>query len=174
MIVEQAGLEVDDHTYVLMVKLFDRDARLRKLVTIPREHVAAFADAGIARPEMKGRQRDIVSDVLIGELGESRLRIGRIGEAHRRVRVTQAPARPERHAPRQFSECAHDVADARSDEKIVVEFAVVDSLPAENVDRGLGNNANVGLGKRLDDFKELFRRQGQRTALGHCRCAFTS
>ncbi len=75
---------------------------------------------------MKSRQRDSVSDNLVGELGESRLRVGGVGETHRRVGVTQAPARPECHAAGQVTEFANDVADARADEQVVIEVAILD------------------------------------------------
>src|SRR5437773_4674388 len=48
MVVEQAWLEIDDDARVLLFELLDRRARRRKLVAIPREHVASRTDACIA------------------------------------------------------------------------------------------------------------------------------
>src|SRR4029077_2541879 len=68
VIVEQARLEIDNDAYVLPVELVERGMRLRKLVAIPREYVTALADARVTGSEMKRRQRDVVSNDLIGEL----------------------------------------------------------------------------------------------------------
>ena len=75
---------------------------------------------------MKRGKRNVVLDKPIREFAELRLRIGRIGEAHRGVGVAQAPAGPERHATGELRELAHDVANPRPDEDVVVEIAVVD------------------------------------------------
>ena len=67
-----------------------------------------------------------MSSDLVDELRQPRLRVGRIGEAHCCIGVTQTPARAERHASGQLGERANDVADTRAGEQIVVEVAVID------------------------------------------------
>src|SRR5947207_4087894 len=47
MVVEQARLEIDDDTRVLLLEPLDRRARCRKLVSIPCEHIASPTDARI-------------------------------------------------------------------------------------------------------------------------------
>src|SRR5438093_3228230 len=123
MVVEEAGLEVDDDACVVAPELVDDGTRLGKLAAIPGEYIAALADARVTRPEMERRQRDVMSSDLVDELRQPRLRVGRIGEAHCWICVTQAPARAERHASRQLRERANDVANARAGEQIVVEVA---------------------------------------------------
>ena len=49
VVVEQTGFQVDDRANVLLPELVDRRARLRELVAIPGEDVAALADAACNR-----------------------------------------------------------------------------------------------------------------------------
>ena len=126
MIVEQAGLEIDDHASARLLEPVDRRSRFAKLVPVPREHVATLADARVARAEVKRRERNVVFADSIHELREPRLRVGRVGQAHCGIGITQAPARPEGHTAGQLGERADDIADPRADEEVVVEIAVVD------------------------------------------------
>ena len=126
VVVEQAWFEIDDHAHILALESRYGGARLGKLRVIPGEHVTALANTAVARTEMKRGERNVVPRREVEEFGQPRLRVGRIGQAHRRVGVTQAPARPERHSSGQLGELANDVSDSWADEKIVVEVAIVD------------------------------------------------
>ena len=75
---------------------------------------------------MERGQRYVVFRDLVGETDELRVGIRRIGETHRRVGIAQAPARAESHSTGQLSELAHDVADARAYEDVIVEITIVD------------------------------------------------
>ena len=126
MIVEQARLDVGDEMDARLPELLHEGAWCGKLGSVPGEHVTPRSDAAVARTEMKRTDRNLVPGGLVDEAGEPRLRIGRVGQAHRRVGVAQAPARPERHAAGEIRELADDVANGRTHEQVIVEIAILD------------------------------------------------
>src|SRR5215472_12814331 len=126
MVVEQARLDVRNQSDVLALELIDQRFRIRKLVAVPSEYVAPWPDAAVTRSKVERADRDVMLYRFFYELGEPRVCIRRIREAHRRVGVPQAPARTEGHPAGQLGELSHHILDARADEQVIVKVAILD------------------------------------------------
>jgi hypothetical protein len=73
---------------------------------------------------MKGANRDRFRRVAIDEIGDALLRVGGIGERHRRLCEPEAPARPERHPASEPREASDDIGETGPEDQPIVEITV--------------------------------------------------
>ena len=126
VIVQQTGLEVRDQAHARVPELLRQGAGIGKFLAIPGEHVATFSAARITRSEMERRQRNALGPRPFEEHRDTRLRIGRIGERHRGVRVAQRPARRKRCRTRELDEAPHHHRDRGARDEPAIEVTVGD------------------------------------------------
>ena len=65
---------------------------------------------------MKGAERNVGLERLAQEAGDLALRVGRVGQAHGRLREAERPARRQRVAAGEFEEFRRDISQARPEE----------------------------------------------------------
>lgn len=95
------------------------------------EHVTLRPDGGVAGAEVEGADRDVLRPAAVDECLDPRLRVRRVGEAHRRLRVAERPARRQRRAARQPQESRRHVRKPRPGHHVKVEVAALRLVAAE-------------------------------------------
>ena len=101
-------------------------AGVGELVAVPGEHVAPRAAGRVAGAEVERRDRHALRGTAVDECGQLRLRVGRVGQPHRGLRVAQRPARRQVRAADQAHEARDHLGRRRAGDEVVVEVAVVD------------------------------------------------
>ena len=83
MVVDQHGLQIGDGFESGRTQLREQGGRIRELVAIPGEDVAALAAAGIAGAEMDGADRNALGPAALGKGADLGLRTRIVGMVHR-------------------------------------------------------------------------------------------
>ena len=126
VVVQQAGLDVGHDVQPGLVEARVQRLRLGELVAVPGVDVAPRPAHRVARAVVEGRHRHAVGADLVDEGVQPRLRVGRIGQAHGRLRIAQRPARRQRRAADEANELRDHLAGRRAGHQVQVQVAVVD------------------------------------------------